>query len=284
MTNEIISKNQELHEFTSFEVLERINYFREQEYKEKLESNITLSKREKKKNGFISLKHKELLRTIRQELEKEINERKIAPVEYIDKKGEVRPMFLLSSKYAQRILLRESIYVRREVVDWIDKAVQKFQDPMALIQQGIAMLNQKFDEQNKEIKKLQEENLKLRPIAQNYRLLFNVQSAIDIGHVATLLAIKKLGRNNLFKKLKQENIITKDNRPYQKDVESKKFRLIEYQYTKRNGGIGVGIKLVVFQKGLDHIINFLRKEGHDIPDGIKIEDSPDCREIFEEKK
>ena len=52
MTNEVISKNQELYEFTSFEVLERINYFREQEYKEKIENNITLSKREKKEVIF----------------------------------------------------------------------------------------------------------------------------------------------------------------------------------------------------------------------------------------
>lgn len=281
MENKLI--NTENQVITSLELVKQINLFREEEYKRKIERGLELSKYEEKHKKASILRHDNFLRTIRDELDEEIAALKIEDSSYIGKDNKVVPMYVLNIKYGQRLLLRESKYVRRAVVDWIEKVTQKFQDPMALIQQGMAMLNKKFDEQNEEIKKLQEENLKLRPIAQNYRLLFNVQNAIDIGHVATLLAIKKLGRNNLFKKLKAGGIITSDNRPYQKDVESKRFRLIEYQYTKRNGGVGIGVKLVVFQKGLDYIINFLRKEGYIIPNGIKIEDSPACREVLEEK-
>lgn len=281
MDNNLISQEQTV---TSLELTNQINLFRMEEYNRKLKLGLELTKYEQKHGRPPELQHFTLLRTIRDELDEEIGAYKIVCTSYVSKDNKDVPMFLLNLKYGQRVLLRESKFVRRAVVDWIEKAIQKFQDPMALIQQGMAMLNKKMDEQNEEIKKLQDENLKLRPIAQNYRLLFNVQNAIDIGHVATLLAIKRLGRNNLFKKLKQGNIITQDNRPYQKDVDSKKFRLVEYQYTKRNGGAGVGTKLVVFQKGLDYIINFLRKEGYVIPDGIKVEDSPACREIIEDKK
>ena len=279
---EIISTDSQT--ITSLELVKQINLFREEEYRRKIELGLELSKYEEKNRHHAILRHDTFLRTIRDELDEEIAAHKIVGSSYAGKDNKLVPMYVLNLKYGQRLLLRESKFVRRAVVDWIERALQKFQDPMALIQQGMAMLNKKFDEQNEEIKKLQEETKRLRPIAQNYRLLFNVQNAIDIGHVATLLAIKRLGRNNLFKKLKHGNIITQNNRPYQKDVDSKKFRLVEYQYTKRNGGAGVGTKLVVFQKGLDYIINFLRKEGYVIPDGIKVEDSPACREVIEDKK
>ena len=278
--NELIINDDRI---TSLELLKQINLFRREEFERKKELGLSLSRYEEKHNSFSELRHDTLLRTIRDELDEEVNAHKIVGVEYIDKKGESRPMFLLEPTYARRVLIRESKFVRRAVVDWIEVAVEKFKDPMALIQQGMAMLNKKMDEQNEEIKKLQDENLKLRPIAQNYRLLFTVEKALDIGHVATLIAIKKMGRNNLFKFLRENGVITKDNRPFQKDVDSKKFRLVEGQYKKKNGSLGINIKFMVFQKGLDLIINKLKSAGYSIESNLKIEDSPECREVFEEK-
>ena len=268
---------------TSLELLAQINLFRKEEFERKKELNLPLSKYEEKHNAFSELRHDNLLRTIRDELDEEINALKIEGVEYIDKKGEVRPMYILEPTYARRVLIRESKFVRRAVVDWIEVAAEKFKDPMALIQQGLAMLNKKFDEQNEVIKMLEEQNNRLRPIAQNYRLLFTVEKALDIGHVATLIAIKKMGRNNLFRFLRENGIITKDNRPFQEDVEARRFRLVEGQYKKKNGSLGVNIKFMVFQKGLDLIINKLKSAGYSIESNLKIEDSPEYREVFEEK-
>jgi hypothetical protein len=81
---------------TSIELVKQINLFRKQE------GNRT------------ELEHKNLLAIIRDEFEEEINELKIQPVTYKDKKGELRPMFtltislqkLLESNYKSKYLLK----------------------------------------------------------------------------------------------------------------------------------------------------------------------------------
>ena len=64
MTKSIMNKQT----ITSLELLEQINFFREKEEKKK------------------TLQHKTLLNIIRDEFEEEINEQKILPVTYTDKK------------------------------------------------------------------------------------------------------------------------------------------------------------------------------------------------------
>ena len=76
MNNLVKLNNKE--SITSLELLEQINLFREQEENRK------------------ELQHKDLLKIIRSEFDEEINEGNISPVEYEDKKGEKRPMFILT--------------------------------------------------------------------------------------------------------------------------------------------------------------------------------------------
>ena len=117
--NELMDKN----DMTSLELLEQVNLFRKEEYKEKLKNN-TLTEAEKEKGKFTELLHKSLLDIIRDEFSEEINERKILPVEYKDKKGEKRPMFILTLNQAKQVLMRESKYVRRAVIQYIEKLEQ----------------------------------------------------------------------------------------------------------------------------------------------------------------
>lgn len=112
---------------SSLELLEQINLFRQEEYKEKRKNN-TLTEAEKKKGNFTELLHKSLLDIIRDEFSEEINERKILPVEYKDKKGEKRPMFLLTLNQAKQVLLRESKYVRRAIINYIEVLEQAIID------------------------------------------------------------------------------------------------------------------------------------------------------------
>ena len=120
---ELKSKNQ----ITSLELLDQINLFRKEEYKEKLKNN-TLTEAEKKKGKFTELLHKSLLDIIRDEFSEEINEQKILPVEYKDKKGEKRPMFILTLNQAKQVLLRESKYVRRAIITYIEVLEQAIID------------------------------------------------------------------------------------------------------------------------------------------------------------
>lgn len=115
------------NQITSLELLEQVNLFRKEEYKEKLK-NGTLTKAEAKRGKFVELEHKDLLKIIRDEFSEEINEQKISLVEYKDKKGEKRPMFILTLNQAKQVLLRESKYVRRAIIHYIEVLEQAILD------------------------------------------------------------------------------------------------------------------------------------------------------------
>ena len=115
------------NQITSLELLDQINLFRKEEYKEKLKNN-TLTEAEKKKGKFTKLEHYNLLNIIRDEFSEEINALKIFAVEYKDKKGEKRPMFILTLNQAKQVLLRESKYVRRAIITYIEVLEQAIID------------------------------------------------------------------------------------------------------------------------------------------------------------
>lgn len=117
--NELMDKN----DMTSLKLLEQINLFRKEEYKEKLK-NGTLTKAEAKRGKFVELEHKTLLDIIRDEFDEEITEQKILPSTYKDTTGRKLPMFILTLNQAKQVLLRESKYVRRAVIQYIEKLEQ----------------------------------------------------------------------------------------------------------------------------------------------------------------
>ena len=94
---------------TSLELVEQINFFRKQEGRK------------------TETQHKTLLEIIRNEFEEEINEQKILPVTYKDKKGEERPMYILTLNQAKQVLLRESVAVRRAVIKYIEHLEKQLQ-------------------------------------------------------------------------------------------------------------------------------------------------------------
>ena len=88
---------------TSLEILEQINIFRKQE------GNRT------------ELQHKDLLKIIRDEFEEEIGEGKISPTSYKDQWNREQPMFKLTIPQAKQILLRESKFVRKAVIHYLEE-------------------------------------------------------------------------------------------------------------------------------------------------------------------
>ncbi|ERK68498.1 hypothetical protein HMPREF1984_00544 [Leptotrichia sp. oral taxon 215 str. W9775] len=100
--NELTIKNIK-ENITSLELLKKINKLRKEEGARK------------------ELRHDTLLNIIRKEFNSEINAQKILEVKYIDKKGEKRPMFILTLKQALRVLTKESRFVRGKVFEYIEK-------------------------------------------------------------------------------------------------------------------------------------------------------------------
>lgn len=98
---------QEKDTFTSLELTELINQYREQEGNRK------------------ELQHYDFLKIVRDEFEEEINQGNISVVDYKDKKVESRPMFILNLSQSRQVLVRESKFVRKSVIAYIDQLENK---------------------------------------------------------------------------------------------------------------------------------------------------------------
>lgn len=89
---------------TSLELLEQINLFRIEEGKDNL------------------LRHDTLLNIIRDEFEEEIGLQKILETPYVHPQNkQTYPMFTLTLSQAKQVLVRESKYVRKHVIAYIDE-------------------------------------------------------------------------------------------------------------------------------------------------------------------
>lgn len=106
---------------------------------------------------------------------------------------------------------------------------------------------------------LQKQNRLMQPKAEFFDAVTDSKTAIPLGDVAKILDMG-IGRNKLFEFLRQKNILTYDNRPYQKYIDAGYFRVIEQKY-EVNGEVRINIKTLVFQKGIDWIRKQLLKEG-----------------------
>ena len=115
------------NQITSKELLEQINLFRQEEYKEKLKNN-TLTEAQIKRGKAVKLEHKDLLDIIRDEFSEEIGLGKISPSSYINSQNKKQPMFILTLNQAKQVLLRESKYVRRAIIAYIEVLEQAIID------------------------------------------------------------------------------------------------------------------------------------------------------------
>ena len=88
---------------TSLELVEQINLFRKEEGKE------------------TELRHDTMLSIIRDEFEEEISLQKILESKYKNERGREYPMFELTIAQGKQVLLRESKFVRKRVVAWLER-------------------------------------------------------------------------------------------------------------------------------------------------------------------
>ena len=109
--NEMIVKNKD--KITSLEIVLEINKFR---------------KEEGNKN---ELRHDNLLQIIRDEFSEEISLLKIQESTYKNDRGREYPMFILSLNQAKQILMRESKFVRKAMINYIEKLEEQIKNPFA---------------------------------------------------------------------------------------------------------------------------------------------------------
>ena len=97
------------------------------------------------------------------------------------------------------------------------------------------------------------------PKVEFYHDVTGSDSVIDMAAVAKLLN-RGIGRNQLFAFLRKEKVLNSRNIPYQRFVDMGWFRLVETKWQKPNGDWQIGIKTVVFQKGVEGIARLLDKK------------------------
>ena len=105
-------------------------------------------------------------------------------------------------------------------------------------------------------KKIEEQQLAIeqsKPKVEFFDKVTGSSDTCDMKAVAKILNFKGIGRNNLFEILRNENILDKQNQPYQKYIDAGYFRVIESKFEDKDGDIHINLKTVVFQKGVEFI-------------------------------
>lgn len=111
-----------------------------------------------------------------------------------------------------------------------------------------------------EAERLQIENERMKPKEEFFDAVTDSSDAIDMKDTANALHMG-IGRNKLFEFLRNQKILTQNNRPYQQYIDRGYFRVIEQKYDKPYGEAGVNIKTVVYQSGVDFIRRKLIEAG-----------------------
>ena len=146
-------------------------------------------------------------------------------------------------------------WITKEVIPSIRKTGGYFATPKTYVEALRALADA---EEEKE--RLALENEEMKPKAEFYDTVAESSTTFEVGVVAKILNFG-IGRNKLFKFLRNEGILNPDNIPYQQYVDAGYFKVVEMPYGKLNGDTLVGKKTVVYQKGIDYIRKLLIKKG-----------------------
>nr|DAW61644.1 MAG TPA: KilAC domain protein [Caudoviricetes sp.] len=211
---------------------------------------------------LIGKRHHHVMRDIRnmEPAWEKVNGTKFGLVEYIDGKGEKRPEYQLDKREVLYVATKWNDEIRAKIILRWEELENNLRN-----NQNVISLPQNYEEalehlliQVRENKKLIAENKVLQPKADFYDAVAQSEDTIDVGQVAKVLAIKGYGRNNMFKFLREQNVLMHNNQPYQKYIDNGCFKQIETQWYDRKAEMThIGLKTVVYQKGLDFIRNLI---------------------------
>ncbi len=177
---------------TSLELVKEINMFREQE------------------GNRAELQHKSLLGIIRDEFEEEIGEQRILPSSYINSQNKKQPMFELTYNQAKQVLLKESKFVRKAIIKYVDNLENKLQttQPSYQIENTIKRAERWIEEEKERQQAFLtiEEN---KPKVLFANAIEESKSTILIDELAKLIKQNgvDMGQNRLFKELRKEGYL-----------------------------------------------------------------------------
>ncbi|KYM52734.1 antirepressor [Fusobacterium necrophorum subsp. funduliforme] len=243
--NDLQNKNT----FTSLELVEKINTFREQE------------------GNRAELKHYDFLKIIRDEFEEEIGLGKISASSYKNSQNKEQPMFILSLQQSRQVLVRESKFVRKAVIKYIDELESRIKGQFQMPTSFAEALRLAAEQQEK-IEKLALDNkvkdqqiLELQPKASYYDLILQCKDLLSMTVIA-----KDYGKSAewMNKKLHELEVQFKQSGVwllYQKYADKGYTQTKTQNYPKTDGTQGVKIHMYRTQKGRLFLYNLLKNNG-----------------------
>jgi anti-repressor protein len=127
-------------------------------------------------------------------------------------------------------------------------------------------LLQKLKEEQEAKRKLENKLIEVKPKVEYAEAIEKTENSIDLGKYAKIIAKrleKHMGRNTLFKMLREHKILMKDNIPYQKYIDKGYFEVIETTFYKGDT-LCTGTKTLVTGKGQQKLYHIVKKIFEDI--------------------
>jgi phage antirepressor YoqD-like protein len=115
--------------------------------------------------------------------------------------------------------------------------------------------------QQGKIKSLTERLAIAEPKAEFFDQVADSKDALQMRDVAVALNIPGLGRNKIFELLRKKGVLDDRNIPYREYQDRGYFRVIEQQWTDKEGGTHIKLKSLVYQRGVDFIRKVLNPGG-----------------------
>ena len=173
----------------------------------------------------------------------------LAMMEKNDKGKEIRDYFIQCEKRLKQVFSPKQRFLLNilEADDELLRAVAINQYEVGYVKP----LENKVAEQGEQITVLQ-------PKGQFYDAVVQSETLLDLGEVSKLLNYKGLGRNNLFRYLRENGVLNNKNLPYQTYIDRGYFKIVESSWVNPSTKlVEVSIKTVMFQKGIDWLDKML---------------------------
>ena len=166
----------------------------------------------------------------------------------------------ISIEMAKEICMIQRTAIGKKVRQYFIDLEKAWNTPEQVMARALKVADQTIHSLQTTVHALAVENASLKPKAEFFDAVTDSKDAIDMKSVANVLNIPGIGRTNLFKFLREAKILMPDNRPYQEYIDRGYFRTIEQRYDKGYGEVGINIKTLVFQKGVDFIRKKLKEK------------------------
>lgn len=203
--------------------------------------------------------HSDILRAVRkmEPAWEKVNGCNFALVEYIDKKGQKRPMYQLSKTECLYIATKFNDIARAKLILRWEQLEKEALKPKELTRLEILEMAQDSERQRLMLEK---ENAKLKPKAELMDRVMDTDRLISISQAAKILELG-FGRNTLYKKLRESGVFFKaKNEPKQYYVDRGLFVLKEKLIQCGSSPDFITIVTLVTQKGLEFLSNQFKSQ------------------------